>query len=268
MSSALYRSMFKWQMKAMLSYGCGIMLYQWLFIWTYPSIAKSSALNALLKTMPAGFLKVIGYEAGVSQVGDYLAGEFYGLIYVIIMAIYAVMTATQLMARLQDSGFLAYLLATPVSRVRIAVSQLAVLVSGIVGIGLLCTVSGLLGVHWFISDSPLNTAKFVEMNAIGVLLFLLVGAYSFFFSCTARDERTALSASALLTVVFYALHTAGSLSDTVGWLRNVSIFTAFDPQALMHGTANVPSLALGLGVAAVGIFAAAVAGFRRKEMAL
>lgn len=64
-----------------------------------------------------------------------LAGEFYGLFYVIILAIYTVCAGTKLMAHLIDNGSTAHLLATPVSRTKIAVTQAIPLIVGIIVIG-------------------------------------------------------------------------------------------------------------------------------------
>ncbi|MCL6626873.1 MULTISPECIES: hypothetical protein [Alicyclobacillus] len=116
MSAALFRTTLKIHTPTILSYALGTSVYLWLFIGVYPSLAKSSALNSLLQSLPPGMLQVIGYQSGVSQVGDFLAGEFYGLIYLIILAIYTVTTATKLMARSVDNGSMAYLLTCPCSR--------------------------------------------------------------------------------------------------------------------------------------------------------
>jgi ABC-2 type transport system permease protein len=268
MSAALFRTSLTTHSQTMLSYAIGMAAYLWIFIWVYPYLTKSPALNTLLQSLPQGLLQVIGYQAGVSQVSDFLAGEFYGLIYLIILAIYAVTTSNRLMAHAVDNGSMAYLLSTPVSRTRIAVTQVAVLVFGVVFIGGFTTLAGVLGVQWFVQNPHLDVARFVEMNLVGVLLFLVVGAYCFVFSCIARDERTALSLSGVITTAFYAFKMVGSLDDHVSWLKNLSIFSAFNPQDLVHGQVHVWPLTLLLLVAAVALFGIAVAGFRRREMSL
>ncbi|MCY0870870.1 MAG: ABC transporter permease subunit, partial [Firmicutes bacterium] len=200
MNRTFFQSMLKIHGKTTLSYGFGMAAYMMLVIWVYPSIARSPALNTLLKSMPQGMLKLFGYQSGVSQVGDYLAGEFYGLIYVIILAIYTVIASTKLIAHLVDNGSMAYLLATPVSRTKIALTQAVQLIVGIIVIGICATASALLGVHWFVRSGGLDVRHFIEMNIVGMLLFLVIGSYSYVFSCLARDERTALSMSASLTL--------------------------------------------------------------------
>jgi ABC-2 type transport system permease protein len=267
-SAALFRTMLKTNASTILSYAIGMSAYLWLFIWVYPSLTKSTALNSLLQSLPQGMLQLLGYQAGVSQVSDFLSGEFYGLIYLIILAIYAITTATKLMARAVDNGSMAYLLSTPVSRTRVALTQAAVLVVGVAIIGGLTTVAGLLGVQWFVHKPGLNVGHFVEMNVVGILLFCLVGAYCFLFSSVSQDERSAAGISASLTMVFYALKVVGTLDSHVSWLKNLSVFTVFNPQDLVHGRSHFVSISIWLALAAVVLFSIAIAGFRRREMSL
>ncbi|QSO51672.1 ABC transporter permease subunit [Alicyclobacillus curvatus] len=268
MSKALFRSMLMSHGRTMIGYGFGMAIYQWLFIWVYPTLTKSSAMNSLLQSMPQGLMKVIGYNNGIGQLTDYLAGEFYGLIYIIVFAIFAITISTKLVAHLVDNLSMAYLLSTPVSRVRLAVTQAATLVTGAGVIALLCTVGGILGSRWFAPHSPLDTGKFIQLNLVGFLLFVVICAYAFLFSCVSRDERASNGLSAGLTLVFYALNTVGLLATHLSWMRRLSIFSAFNPQNIVHGQAHVVLLCISLAIGSILLFAAAVAGFRRRELAL
>ena len=268
MNIALLRTMLKFNLRSMLSYGFGMAFYLWLITWMYPSIGQSPSLNALLKTMPPALLKFVGYQAGISHVSDFLAGEFYGLIYIVILAIYTVMTATKLVAHLVENGSMAYLLATPVSRVKVAVTQSVVLALGIGVIGLFSTLGGILGVRLLVPTGGLDTRFFIQMNVVGALLFVVIGAYSFLFSCIALDERQALSMSAVVTLIFYALHTAGTISDKFSWLNHMSVFTVFNAPDLIHGTAPFATRVVALAVSSIVIFAIAILGFRKRQMSL
>lgn len=260
--------MLKSNLRTVLGYGCGIVFYELIFIWIYPSIAKSAALNTLLKSLPQGWVNLVGYQSGVTNVSDFLAGEFYGLIYIIIMAIFTVVTATKLVAHMVDNGSLAYLLATPVARGNIARTQAALLGLGILFIGALSTLGGLLGVHLFLHDTHLNPLHFIELNVVGALLFLVIGGYSFIFSCLAKDERTALRASVILTLAFYLLNTVAKLSHMFSWLNHVTIFAAFNAQNLIHGSGDFSAIASGLAGASIACFAIAIVGFRKRQMSL
>ena len=81
-----------------------------------------------------------------------------------------------------------------------------------------------------LQDNNLNKELFLKINIVGGLIFLVVSAYSFFFSCICNDERKALSYSASLTILFFVLNMVGKLSDKLEWMKSLSLFTLFRPK--------------------------------------
>lgn len=268
MNWELFITVFKSQLRNILSYSFGIVFYMWLLIWIYPSFANAHALNTLLQQMPQGLMKVLGYTVGVTHVSDFLGGEFYSLLYLIIMAIYSIFSATKLISHLVENGSMAYLLATPVARTKIAFTQGVVLLAGNLIAGLFSTVGGLVGVHLFVHNSGLDAGYFARMNLVGALLFCVVSGYCFLFSCLARDERSALGLSTMLTIVFYGLHMLGDLSNRLDWMNHLSLFNVFNPQELVNGHGHFANDAIWLAVAAAFLFGLAIAGFRRRQLPL
>ncbi len=106
------------------------------------------------------------------------------------------------MARYVDKGAMAYLLATPVSRVKIAITQGVILILGLLIIIIATYGAGALGVEWLLEENNLNQEVFFKMNLVGGLLFLVVSGYSFLFTCICNDEGKALSLSASVTILF------------------------------------------------------------------
>ncbi len=268
MDGALYTRMVKMQARSISGYSLGMVFYLWLFIWVFPSFSGSQSLNNLLRQMPAGLMKVLGYTAGITHLSNFLSGEFYSLLYLVIMAIYAIFGATGLVARLVDSRAMAYLLATPVSRVRVAATQAGVLLTGVATIGCATTVGALLGAHWFLRQGGLDAGRFIEVNIVGALLFSVVAGYCFLFSCLAPDERRALSLSAILTVGFYGLHVIGDMSHRFAWMNHLSLFAAFDPQKLVQGHGHFAASAIALALVAAILFAMGIAAFSKRQLAL
>jgi ABC-2 type transport system permease protein len=268
MSATLFASGFKKNLRALSGYALGMVFYVWLFIWVFPSFAGSRGLNLLLRDLPQGLLRVLGYSVGVSNLSGFLGGEFYSLLYLLIMGVYAVFSASRLMAHLIDNRSMAYLLASPVSRGRVATTQAMVLVSGVLVIGGITTAGGLLGAHWFAPHASLPAGPFLALNLVGILLFAVVAAYSFLFSCIAPDERSALGLSAAVTLLMYGIHVVGDLSSRVQWLAHLSLFTAFNSQQLIHGQGPVLADSLGLATGAIVLLAVSVALFQRRQLSL
>lgn len=268
MSAALFASTFRQGVRGLANYALGMVLYLWLFIWVYPSFAGSKALNTLLQGLPAGLLRVLGYTLGVTQLSGFLAGEFYSLLYLVILAIYAIFTGARVMAHLIDNRFMGYLLATPVARRRVACTQALVLLSGVVVIAALTTAGGLLGAAWFAPHAHIAAGPFVRMNLVGMLVFTVVAAYSFLFSALAPDERTALSLSTFVTLVFYGLHLVADLSNRLRWVAHLSLFTIFNPPALIAGRGAVLVDSLVLTGVTVALLVLAVLGFEQRQLPL
>ncbi|KEK22008.1 ABC transporter permease subunit [Bacillus gaemokensis] len=268
MNKQLFLASMKENQKNIWSYSIGSALYLWLLIWVFPSLVSAKGLNEMMAAMPDSLKKIAGMENPIQNVNDFLAGKYYGMLFIIILTIFSVTVATHLMARYVDKGAMAYLLATPVSRVRIAITQGAVLVLGLLIIVLVTYGSGVLGAEWFLKDNNLNQELFFKMNLVGGLIFLVVSAYSFLFSCLFNDERKALSYSASVTILFYLLDIVGKLSDKLEWMRHISLFTLFRPEEIVAGTYNIWPVSIGLVCGAICIFLVAIILFKKRDLPL
>ena len=60
----------------------------------------------------------------------------------------------------------------------------------------------------------------------------------------------------------------GDISPRVRWAAHRSLFSVFNAQALVAGHGHVLADSLWLAAATVGLFALAVAGFQRRQLAL
>ena len=85
-----------------------------------------------------------------------------------------------------------------------------------------------------LQDNNLNKELFLKINIVGGLIFLVVSAYSFFFSCICNDERKALSYSASLTILFFVLDMVGKLSDKLEWMKTYHYLHCFVQKKLLR----------------------------------
>lgn len=266
MNFTLFRTMFRTSQKSIFGYALGTVLYMWLVIWVYPSLAQSNGMNQLLKTMPKNMLSMLSLQHGIQKLSDYLAAEFYGFLFLIIMSIYSVSTATQLIAKLVDRGSMAYVLSTPTSRLKTVFTQAVILVSGLLIISCFATLGGLVGIHLINSDTKLDAGLFIQMNLVGFLLFFVVSAYSFLFSCLFNDEKKAMAVSSVLTIVFFAMQLLGKLADKISWILHYTVFSAFQPEKISSGHADLFWPILGLAIAGMILFGLAVLIFKKKDL--
>ncbi|CAI6086606.1 ABC transporter permease subunit [Cohnella sp. JJ-181] len=269
MSVALYKQMMRVNLKGILNYAFGSAFYILLMFWLYPGIAQNTAaLDDIVATMPAGVGRAFSLS-GFDSAEAFISGEYYGLILVLILAIVSVQLSTQLMARLVDRGAMAYLLSTPTTRVRIALTQACVLVSGLLIIMGATTLAGFAGKAWLLSDRyAFDAGSFAVLNAAAFLLFFAVGGIAFLVSAVSNDEKKALGISGLIVFGFYSLDLLGKLADSIAWMRDLSIFSLYRPGEIAGGGA-FPALGFAL-LAAIGLasFAAATALFKRRDLPL
>jgi ABC-2 type transport system permease protein len=270
MNFSLYKQMMKNNLKGILNYGFGSTFYILLMFWLYPSIAKNNkAINELLQSMPDGLGKAFGFDSGFGSVEGFISGEYYGLIFIIILSIFCITLATQLMAKLVDQGSMAYILSTPTTRGKVAFTQASILITGLFLIMAITTVSGFLGYAWFIGDaSSLSTSRFLQLNIAAFLLFFAVSGISFLVSSIANDEKKAIGVSGLIIFGFFSLDLLGKLSDKLEWLRNLSIFSLYRPSEIVTGKINLLQVSFILFIIGFAAFGMGIQAFRKRDLPL
>ncbi|KOO47600.1 ABC transporter permease [Priestia koreensis] len=268
MNTALYKQMLKRNSRPFASFSLGSSFYLLLVIALYPSIASTKSMDELLKQMPAGFSKAFGLEGGLSTLSDFIAADYYGVLMIVILAVFSLTTAMQLVVKLVDQGSMAYLLATPHSRGTIIRTQALVLVTGLGAIMGTMTVAGIAGGYLLVDDVSFDAWSFIKMNIAAFFLFFVLGAFSFFISCVTNDAKKAIGIAAVVTILSYAFDLAGKLSDNVAWMRSLSLFSLFDPVAIAKGTEPILLTCLLLcGIGAV-FYVLAVLLFSKRDLPL
>lgn len=136
--------------------------------------------------------------------------------------------------------------------------------------GAVVLVAVTLGALWLGATLVDETLEFGNLLAMGVVLLsftMAVGGYSVLLSAFAKDRGKPAGMAAGLTLAFYLAWVISGLSEDWEWLKNASIFTAFDPQAALE-TGDIDLFKLG-ALLAVGLVCtvAALAVFRWRDAA-
>jgi ABC-2 type transport system permease protein len=238
--------------------------------WLFPSFAgNNAALDELIKSLPHGMTNAFNLGSGFGTVEAFISGEYYGLLLVLIISIFCIMVTTQLMAKLVDQGSMAYLLATPTTRRKVAMTQAAVFVTGLLVIMVVTTLCGFAGYALFIGDlSGFHGLAFLRMNLAAFLLFFAAGGIAFLVSSLVNDEKKALGISAVLIFGFFSLDFIGKLSDKIDWLRHLTFFSLYDPSGIISGQSETGLAWSILIVIGLATFAAGIALFRKRDLPL
>lgn len=270
MNVPIFKQMLKVNLKVFLNYSFGSAFYILLMFYIYPGIADNNeSLDSLIQSMPEGIGKAFGLENGFGSIDSFISGEYYGLLFLLILSIFCVLVSTQLIAKLVDQGSMAYLLSAPTTRTKVAFTQALVLLTGLMLIMAITTLAGFAGYAWFIGNlAEFDASGFVQLNVASLLLFFAIGGISYLISSLSNDEKKALTLSGIVIFGFFSLNLVGKISEQLHWLRNISIFSLFDPGQIVSGKADwvlVVPLLVSIGVIC---FAAAIIIFRKRSLPL
>lgn len=268
MNRALVRAVFKqhWPKTAKLS--AGIILYEALLTWVYPAVAENPAVTEIAGAIPSSVKTVFGVssEARVDTFESFISAQFYARIWAMLIALYNMETANELVGKLVEDGSMAFLLSTPVSREEIILTQAVLLFSGNLSL-VAVTLVGLYG-GVFLFGIQIDPWNYLRFGIVGLAFFSVIGAYSLFFSAWFAEEERAFAYAAALTLTLYALDVAGGLSDKWAWVRELSLFQWFKPQDVLEGTANPWGAIIGMSAGAALVTALAIRVFRAKDLAI
>jgi len=271
MNLTLYKEMLRVNLKGVMNYAFGSAFYILFMIWLYPGIGKNTkAIDELIAAMPQGVGNAFGLNNGFSSAEGFISGEYYGLILVLILSIVCVQMSTQLVARLVDRGSMAYLLATPTTRQKVALTQALVLTTALVVIMGVTTLAGFAGNAWFLhgGEYAFNGSRFLQMNTVAFLLFFAIGGISFLVSCASNDEKKALGISGAITFGFFTLDLLAKISGQMDGLRFLTLFTLYKPGEIVSGSASVLQACTVLVLIGLLAFTLGIQLFRRRDLPL
>lgn len=267
---SLYKRMLHLHAMSIVGFTAVSVLYMILIIWIFPTFAdKMDVMNELISGMPAGFIQAFGLEAGMGNLGEFLSSKYYDMIFIIILSIYSIMITNQLISQFIDRGSMAYLLATPYSRIKIALIQFSVFLTGLLIIMFVTTVIGIWAQTVIVtSDNQMDVQTFLEVNVMGTLLFFALGSLNFLLSCLLNDEKKALGAASLVVFLMYGFDIIAKLTEKLSWLEYATLFSFFQASDILRsGSAPVYSyfwlIVIGLAALSMSLWI-----FKKRDLPL
>jgi ABC-2 type transport system permease protein len=217
----------RWQI---LSYGVGMGLYAALIVSLFPMLEDTFAEME----MPEGYLAFFGSDQ--LDFGDpraFLTAELMSLV-PLIVAIYAVVASTGLLASDEQRGALDLVLAQPLSRRRLFLERTGGLVVG----ALLIATAGAIGLVIPALIIDLDISVFVLVRAMFNLvpLMLACAGLGLLVAAVTPSRGVAGGLVAAETVAVWLLNSISNLNDTLEPLHFLSPFYYGDsPRALFDG---------------------------------
>lgn len=227
--------------------------------------ANVESMQLLLQSLPKEVVNAMNFNLIGSTFTGFLASYLYGFLIIIFPMIYIIILANRLVAKHIDNGSMAYLLATPNSRKKVVFTQMIYLVTSII----LLMVS-LFVLAYIISEIAfpglIDINLFVMLNLGALLLHLSIGSIAFLSSCIFNDSKDSLAFGAGIPILFFLIQMLGNVGDKLSFLKNFTMFSLFNPQNILEGSASVPVSFAALFLIAALLYATGIVIFNKKDL--
>ena len=203
----------------------------------------------IIKLMP-GIMKAAGFTAAGNTLIGALATGLYGMIVLMVPVVFSIILGNKLVAGYVDRGSMAYLLATPNKRVKIALTQaLCMWVS--IGILITYVTVAIIISSAIMHPGMLDIGKLVLMNVVIYFLHIAIGGICFFASCISNDTKRSFAIGAGIPVTFFLIQMLANLGDKLENLKYLTIFTLFNTSDIIAGKSVVFPILILVAVAIV-----------------
>lgn len=246
-----------------LWYALGLSIYAVLILSFYPTVRENAQMTEqLMEAFPKAMMDAFG-GSDMASLPGFVGGKFLNVMWPIIVGVFVITAGADTVAREVERGTIELLLSVPESRTRLFLAKLAALTVGIVA--LVAATVGALALGAALVDETLGLGKLLALGAVLTCFAVAVGGYTVLLSSLSKERAKPAGIAAGLTLAFYLAWVVSGLGEDWEWLKNASIFTAFDPQrALASGEVEPAHLAalLGIGLACTVV---ALVVFRRRD---
>lgn len=191
---------------------------------------------------------------------DLVTNYLYGFILIAIPFVFTVVMCQRLVARYIDKGSMAYLLATPRSRLSVITTQLIVLLSGMfILIAYVTVIVMISGQVMF--DELIPIKEFIVLNLGLYALHAFLATLCFIFVCSFNETKFSIGIGSGLGMFFILIQMLSQVGDKMDFLKymtpltlfNPRLITSFDSTALIHMGILITS-AIIMGIIAIKIF--------------
>ena len=228
--------------------------------------ALGQLLNQMVESMPQVMGMFGMHHAGTTLIG-FLVNYLYGFLMLIFPLLYAVIASNRLVARHVDRGSMAYLLASPNSRLRVVMTQMIVLLSGLTFLIVFCTVVGIVCSELWFPDE-LDIGRFILVNAGVYCLHLAISGLCFLASCVSNESKYAVAVGAGFPLFFYLVQMLANMGGKLEKLKYATFFTLFDPAVLATGDAGAMIGCVFLAATGILLYTAGCIIFCKRDLPL
>lgn len=264
-NGTLYRREMKKSINMLLFFMAVLTMYMVIIIGFYdPKMMKM--LDSFYAMMP-GLMAAVGMKAGSTTLLGFMVSYLYGAILIIFPMIYSILRANDLIAKYVDSGSMAVLLAAPVKRRTIVITQLSALLSGVCLLMLYTTVLELI-VIGYKYPQELLVADLLRLNLGLLFLHFLIAGICFLSSCIFSQSNYSLAFGAGIPTLMYIFQMLANVGKKAKMFKYFTFFTLFDPDSIVAKEAGAFIGPIILFIGAIALYLLGGIIYCKKDMSL
>lgn len=264
-NSTLYFREMKKSIKVLLVFFAVITMYVSIIIGMYdPKMMET--LDNFYKIMPE-VMSAVGMSKGATSLLGFMVSYLYGFILVIFPMIFCIICGNGLVAKYTDSGAMAVLIGAPVKRKKVVITQLMVLVTGVIVLVLYSTLLEILiaAVNF---PGELNIGSLVKLNVGLLFLILFTASICFCASCFFSETKYSLAFGAGIPILMYVLQMLSNVGEKTKNIKYLTYFTLFDANGIIAGNSDAFLGTFILLTGAIALFVTSVGIFCKKDLCL
>lgn len=264
-NSTLYFRELKKSIKMLFIFGAVITMYVTIIIGMYdPEMMKM--LDGFAEMMPE-IMAAVGMDTGANTLLGFMVSYLYGFIFLIFPMVYCILRGNGLISKYTDDGAMAVLVAAPIKRVTVVVTQLAVLVSGVLILILYST-----GLELAVASSKFPGELVVEdllrLNLALLCLHLFIAGICFMASCIFSDSKYSIAFGAGIPAFMYVMQMLANVGEKTEAAKYFTFFTLFDANGIAANEAGAFVGAIALLIGAIAMYVVGSLVFCKKDLFL
>lgn len=263
MSGTLYKQGMKGSWKLLLIFALILTMYVAVIITMFDP-EQGSALAALAESMPE-MMAIVGMVQTSATMLGFMSAYLYGFVLLVFPMVYSMLTAHRLVAKYVDRGSMAYLLAAPVPRRKVAFTQMKVLASGILFLVLYASAVQIVTSE-ALFPGELDIGKMLVLNLGLFCLHLFIGGVCFLASCIFNDAKYSVAFGAGIPALAFIIQMLANYGGDLEVAKYFTFLTLYRPDGIIAGEACAY---WGMGIlfaGALALYAAAILIFSKKDL--
>ena len=231
MNKALLKATFKANYKVWIIMFAIMLMYSSIIISMYDPNSME-AWDSMLELLPVEILNAMNFNITEPTFLGYIAGYYYGFIIIMFPLIYSIIMGQRMIVRYVDNGSMSFLLATPISRKKIATTQAFYLfISTCILLIVTALLIALFGALMFPGELEFLEFFLLNLNTIG--LFVLISSITFAASAIFNDKSQAIGFGAGIPIFFFVIDMLAGVNEKLDFLKYFTIFSLFNTDRIL-----------------------------------